>query len=109
MPAGLQRHTWREVFPGAEVHVVTLALIASDRPEGTRLSAGTISDSVWAHALPADRLEHVHVMEAPAIIEITLFLLSGSQAEAEQSARRICRRLLSANPPLAGWQLRDEW
>jgi hypothetical protein len=95
-------------FLGLTVHVVTLDLIASDRPDDIRLSAGAISDAVWAHALPADRLEHVHVMEASAIIEITLFLLSGSRAEAERSARTICRRLLSATPPLAGWRLRDE-
>jgi hypothetical protein len=47
-------------------------------------------------------------MQGLTAIEITLFLMSESQAEAEQSARKICRRLLSVNPSLAGWQLRDE-
>lgn len=66
--------------------------------------AGMI-DIFWAHALPADGLEHIGPRIDCETVDLVFFMMSTAQENACQAALRICRRMLSASPALADWKL----
>lgn len=71
-----------------------------------------LTDVMWVHALPADKLEHVRARKNAGRVEIVFFLNASSQEGAESSAREICRRAAAAAGVLAGWNYvkrGEEW
>lgn len=68
--------------------------------------AGLI-DILWAHALPADGLEHIGQRVNYETVDFVLFIKSTGQENACQAALGICRRMLSASPALTDWKLID--
>lgn len=66
--------------------------------------AGMI-DILWAHARPADGLEHIGQRMDCETVDLVFFMKSTAQENACQAALGICRRMLSASPALAGWKL----
>jgi hypothetical protein len=66
--------------------------------------AGMI-DILWAHAVPADGLEHIGQRVDCETADLVFFMKSTAQENACQAALEICRRMLSASPALADWKL----
>lgn len=66
--------------------------------------AGMI-DILWAHALPADGLEHIGRRIDCETVDLVFFMKATAQENACQAALGICRRMLSASPILADWKL----
>ena len=70
-----------------------------------RLSAQETAGLFWARRAPDDDVEHVHVWLDAGGMRLTLFLLAGSQSDADRIARGFCVRVLMGAPELAGWRL----
>ncbi len=67
--------------------------------------AALLVEVVRACARREDRIEHVHGVVDGAAVRLTMFLLAGSQCEAEIGARRCAGRLTAPGSPLQGWTL----
>ncbi|MGY0231384.1 hypothetical protein [Longispora urticae] len=76
-----------------------------DGPPG-RLNPETLVDLLWAHALPADQLDHVRARapdpDQPGRLETVLILRAAGPTEAAAAARTVLDRAVAA-PPLRDW------
>ncbi|GIF96876.1 hypothetical protein [Catellatospora citrea] len=80
------------------------AFVVAAPTEGTTtLSAEVLLDILYAHALPADRLEHVRVRAGPGRFDVTLFLAAADPVSSAASADAIFGRALRASPLLCDW------
>ncbi|GIH22240.1 hypothetical protein Aph01nite_05500 [Acrocarpospora phusangensis] len=73
------------------------------------LPTGAFADLVWAHSRQDEALEHLRVHTAPDRIEIVLFLCVPKRKCAEETAQRICSRVVQLVPGLQGWFVRTPW
>lgn len=86
------------------------ALLAAPRatpPLGQ--TSAIIADMVWLLAAADDGLEHVRARAEPHHITLVLFLKQESLDEAQETAWRMCRRLVADAPFLAGWRVHGCW
>ncbi|MFF9149564.1 hypothetical protein ACF1BN_32465 [Streptomyces sp. NPDC014861] len=62
---------------------------------GPRLTAlpSLIHDLLWAHALPADGLEHVRTRQLPHGLDVVLFLKASTDEAAIRSAEVLLERV----------------
>jgi hypothetical protein len=87
------------------MYPVTVSIRGDLLRETSCLDLAGLTDILWAHALPADGLEHIGQRINYETVDVVLFMKSAAQENACQAALGICRRMLSASPALADWQL----
>ncbi|MCM1971334.1 hypothetical protein [Streptomyces sp. G1] len=85
--------------------MATATLVAAREADAAKLESAVVTDIVWAAAMPADDLEHVHAKTASGRIELTFFHRTGNLADALTAAGEICRRALNSSPTLAQWRI----
>ncbi|MGW4646788.1 hypothetical protein [Kitasatospora sp. NPDC004289] len=78
------------------MHVVDLVLVRPGAGPPGPDEAGAVQDAVWAHAAPADGLEHVRALALPEGIGLVLFLCAASRAAASAQARLLLARVLGS-------------
>ncbi|NML52336.1 hypothetical protein HHL19_26980 [Streptomyces sp. R302] len=69
---------------------LTCGGVGADAPAA---GAGLIEDLLWAHAVPADGLEHLRVRSLPHGMDVVLFLGAPSDAAALLAAAGLLDRL----------------
>lgn len=74
------------------MRMVRARLTSSRAAEVSGPGPGLIEDLLWAHALPADGLEHLCVRLRPSGMEVVLFLAAPSDAAALRAARVLMER-----------------
>lgn len=85
--------------------MATATLVAARETKAAKLESAVVTDIVWAAAMPADDLEHVHAKTASGRIELTFFHRTASLADALSAAGAISRRALNSSPTLASWRI----
>lgn len=70
------------------------------------VDANIVTDAIWTRAEPDDRLEHVYSRPGDGRLDIVLYILAPTAADAIVAAERIVRVLLADTPMLAGWHPR---
>ncbi|WP_424533462.1 hypothetical protein ACOZ38_24245 [Sphaerisporangium viridialbum] len=85
--------------------MATLTLTATETAARRWLEAELVTDILWATAVPADYLEHLHSEASPDRVDLTFFHRSPGPAQANAAAVRLCRRALDNSPALRGWVL----
>jgi hypothetical protein len=87
------------------MYPVTVSIRRDLLRETSGLDLAGLIDILWAHAVPADGLEHIGQRISYETVDVVLFMKSAAQENARQAALEICRRMLSASPALADWKL----
>jgi hypothetical protein len=87
------------------MYPVTVSIRRNLLQETSGLDLAGLIDILWAHALPADGLEHIGQRTNYETVDVVLFMKCVAQENARQAALGICRRTLSASPALADWKL----
>ncbi|GAA3017092.1 hypothetical protein [Streptosporangium longisporum] len=87
------------------MYVATVTLTATDAAARRQIASPLVTDILWAAAVPADDLEHLHSRAVPERIDLTFFHRSPDPERADAAAVRICRRALDTSPALRGWVL----
>jgi len=87
------------------MYPVTVSIRRDLLGETPCLDLAGLIDILWAHALPADGLEHIGQRVDYETVDVVLFMKSTAQENAYQAALGICHRMLSASPALADWKL----
>jgi len=102
------RHVLDPWLTAVDLVVITLAPGPDAIHRG--LDPETLTDILWANALPADRLEHVLVRAGadPGSFAAGLFLLPAPDAAdpsagTTATAQRLGDRMIAVSPRLAGW------
>lgn len=62
-------------------------------------------DILWAHALPADGLEHIGSRICDDTADFVLFMKTDTPEQARGAVMGICRRTLAASSVLVDWKL----
>ncbi|MFC9266086.1 hypothetical protein ACFT25_40480 [Streptomyces hydrogenans] len=74
------------------MRMVRARLTGRPGAEPPAVGAGLIHDLLWAHASPADGLEHIRVRSLPHGMDVVLFLAAGSDEAALRSADVLMER-----------------
>lgn len=87
-------------------YVVAARLIADADADLNVVSPAIVVDLVWAHARPADRLDHVRARapDAPGVLDVVLILRAADAREARANTRALCDRATDS-PALTRWTL----
>lgn len=85
--------------------MATATLVTATDSAAEKLESAVVTDIVWAAAMPADDLEHVHAKSASGRIDLTFFHRTSSLADALSAAGEICRRALNSSPSLSQWRI----
>lgn len=103
------QHVWSvpglTARPGGPVFMATATLVAAHEAGAAKLESATVTDIVWAAAVPSDDLEHVHAKTASGLIELTFFHRTSTLDGALSAAAEICRRALNSSPTLTQWRI----
>ncbi|MFF0219875.1 hypothetical protein [Streptomyces vinaceus] len=88
------------------MYMITFKLIGSCE---SVTAPNDVRDLLTAHFVPADGVEHVTATAATGDdrIDLVLFSLANSEAEALLTARAACLRALERAPELIAWRLSD--
>ncbi|MFI5530533.1 hypothetical protein ACIA8O_18525 [Kitasatospora sp. NPDC051853] len=78
------------------MHTVDLVLVRPGAGPPGPDEASAVQDAIWAHAAPADGLEHVRALALPEGIGLVLFLRAASRARASVQAQLLLARVLSS-------------
>ncbi|MFJ5885603.1 hypothetical protein [Kitasatospora cineracea] len=81
-----------------------MTLVRTD-PAPSQLTAATVTDLIWAHSRPEDRVEHVRTRVDPGFYRIAAAVIADTPDAAVASLRRACERALRHAPSLRGWRL----
>ncbi|MCP3758868.1 hypothetical protein [Streptomyces sp. TBY4] len=107
--AEADQHVWSvpglTARPGGPMFMATATLVAARENEAAKLESAVVTDIVWAAAVPADDLEHVHAKTTSGRIELTFFHRTSTLDGALSAAAEICRRALNSSPTLAQWRI----
>ncbi|WP_371502741.1 hypothetical protein OG871_36585 [Kitasatospora sp. NBC_00374] len=74
------------------MYLVSLSLTGSASPMPSTADAHAVHDILWAHAGPADGLEHVRAHAGPEGIDLVLFISATEQSGALAQAADLLRR-----------------
>ncbi|WP_307711211.1 hypothetical protein [Streptomyces sp. V4I23] len=86
--------------------MITIRLVGS---RGTPAAPARLRELLTAHFAPADRIEHLWLRTSAGQIDMVLFILAGSEAEALLAAHAACGRALDRSPQLTAWRMHDTY
>jgi hypothetical protein len=67
------------------------------------ISPGVIVDLLWLAVVPADHVEHITVVTTDRHVRVAALVSPRNPLNGDDLLIGICRRAISASPPLAGW------
>ncbi|MFD8597117.1 hypothetical protein ACFV1L_19155 [Kitasatospora sp. NPDC059646] len=70
-----------------------------------RLTPATVTDLIWLHSRPEDRVEHIRARVDADRWRIAAAVIADTPDAAAASLRRVCERALQHVPALRGWRL----
>jgi hypothetical protein len=85
--------------------MVLIRLTPKDQVAADRVGANTVIDLLWALAGPDDYVEHICASADQKYINLGLFHLAKTEADAYRAAEQLCRRAIATSPYLNGWTL----
>ncbi|MFJ8041653.1 hypothetical protein ACIRBX_14260 [Kitasatospora sp. NPDC096147] len=86
------------------MHLVAVTLIRPD-PTSAQLTAEAVTDLIWVHSRPEDRVEHLRTRLEFNRCRIAAAIIAATPEAAIVNLRRVCERALRHTPALSGWGL----
>ncbi|MFI9788721.1 hypothetical protein ACIHEI_35215 [Kitasatospora sp. NPDC051984] len=86
------------------MHLVAVTLICLG-PAPSQLTAEAVTDLIWVHSRPEDRVEHVRARVDLNQYGIAAAIIADTPQAATANLRRVCERALRHAPALRGWFL----
>ncbi|MGW4695557.1 hypothetical protein ACWEO1_24650 [Kitasatospora cineracea] len=86
------------------MHLIAVTLVRPD-PAPSQLTAATVTDLIWVHSRPEDRVEHIRTRVDPDLYRIAAAIIADTPDAAVANLRRVCERALRHAPSLRGWHL----
>jgi hypothetical protein len=80
-------------------------LISSSPLSNPNINSAEVIDTLWAHSMLEDGLEHISVSRTDDSIDLVLFVNSGTARSAFETAMRIFNRVLTFSPFAADWKI----
>jgi hypothetical protein len=87
--------------------MVRIGLTRGEGGERWSLPGTAVADLVWVHSTREEGVEHLRARAGPDEIDIVLFLCVPKANSAEETAARICSRVVECVPALRGWSLQE--
>ncbi|GAA1182546.1 hypothetical protein F4556_001521 [Kitasatospora gansuensis] len=86
------------------MQLVAVTLICPD-PAPSQLTAEAVTDLIWLHSQPEDRVEHIRSRVDLNRFHIAAAIIAATPDAAIANLRRVCERALRHTPALRGWRL----
>lgn len=86
------------------MHLVTLTLVS---PRGLKdgVRPEVLVDLLWAHAHPADGIQHLRAARSPVGIDVSAFSVCADDEPPDRGLHDVIQRAIEATPAMSNWHI----